>query len=201
MTQMTKVLVAYTTNAGTTVEAAKAVAEELGKGGAQVDVRRLEEVTDLEAYSAVVVGGPMILGWHRAAVSFVKKHQQALSRVPVAYFFTARSLTQTGETSVDGVPVSLDPALAKPPKNPARLSLRERYATPGNYVGAVLKAAPRVRPVSVGLFGGKLELYRLKWWQTLFVLLIIQAQPGGSFNRIFIREWAARLFAGVPAQA
>lgn len=190
---VTKLLVAYATNAGTTAEAAQIVAAELAASGAGVDVRRLDEVTDLAPYAAVVVGAPMIMGWHRAALGFLKKHQPALSRVPVAYFITARSLTRTGEAEVDRVPVSVDPALAKPPKKSTGMTLRERYATVTRYVQPLLKAAPLVHPVSIGLFGGKLELYRLRLWQLLFVMLIIQAQPGGSFNRAFIREWAGGL--------
>lgn len=191
--QTKKVLVAYTTNAGTTADVAQAVGEELGRDGAQVDVCRLEEVTSLERYAAVVVGAPMIVGWHRAATKFVKKHQQALSRVPVAYFLTAMNLTQTGETSIDGIPVHVDPELAKPPKNANRLSLRERYARMSNYLRPVLKAAPLVKPVSVGFFGGRLAFYRLKLWQVLFVMLVIRAEPGGSHNWPFIREWASSL--------
>jgi hypothetical protein len=30
-------------------------------------------------------------------------------------------------------------------------------------------------------------------WQKLFVLFIIQAQPGGSINVAFIQEWLASL--------
>ena len=191
--QTKKVLVAYTTNAGTTAEVAQAIGEELGKAGAQVDVRRLEEVTSLDPYTAVVVGGPMIMGWHSAAVKFVKKHQLALSQVPVAYFLTAMSLTQTGETSVDAVPICVDALLVKAPKNAARLSFQERYATVTNYLRPVLKAAPLVKPVSAGFFGGKLELYRLNLLQKLFVLLAIQAQPGDFRHWPVIREWAVSL--------
>jgi len=195
MAQAQKVLVAYTTNAGSTEEVAAVIGEELGQAGVQVDVRRLEEITDLGSYTAVVVGGPMIMGWHRVAVKFVKKHQQVLSRVPVAYFLTAMSLTQTGETSVDAIPVCIDPMLTKAPKNANRLGLKERYATVTNYLRPVLRAAPQVKPVSIGLFGGKLEFYRLKLLQMLFVLVIIQAQPGDRRNWPAIREWAAGLRA------
>jgi menaquinone-dependent protoporphyrinogen oxidase len=190
MAQMERILVAYTTNAGTTEEVAAVIGEELGKDGAQVDVRRIEEIADLESYTAVVVGGPMIMGWHKAAVKFVKKHQQALGQVPVAYFLTAMSLTQTGETSIGATPLCIDPMLAKAPKNANRLSLKERYATVTNYLRPVLRSAPQVRPVSIALFGGKLEFYRLKLLQMLFVLLVIQAQPGDRRNWPVIREWA-----------
>jgi menaquinone-dependent protoporphyrinogen IX oxidase len=192
---MKRILVAYTTNAGTTADVAKVIGEELGREGAQVDVRRLEEVANLEAYSAVVVGAPLIVGWHPAAKGFVKKHRAALSRVPVAYFVTAMRLTDTGETTVEGVPVCVDPGVLTPPKNPARLGFKERYATLGNYLKPMLNSARGVRPVSVGFFGGVLALYTLKWWQAFFVMLVIQAPPGGSHNLPLIREWAAGLRA------
>ncbi len=189
-----KVLIAYTTNAGSTAQVAETIGEELTQKGAQVEVRRLEEVTNLESYAAVVVGAPMIIGWHKAAVKFIKQYQRDLSRVPVAFLFKAQSLTQTGETSIDGVPICVDPALAKPPKNAKRLGFKERYATPTNYLHPVLQAAPLVRPISVAFFGGKLAFYRLKLWQVLFVMLVLQMQPGGSYNWPFIRAWAVDLF-------
>ena len=46
------------------------------------------------------MGGPMIMGWHREAVSFVRKQQLALSRVPVAYFLMAMSLNEDARASL-----------------------------------------------------------------------------------------------------
>ena len=61
------VLVAYASNAGSTADVAKAVGEELARDGARVDVRSISELSgaDVSGYDAVVVGAPMILGWHR----------------------------------------------------------------------------------------------------------------------------------------
>lgn len=188
-----KVLIAYATNSGSSREVAEAVAGELEKSGMTADVRRLEEIEDLRPYGAVVLGGPMIMGWHRGAVKFLKKHRSALSQMPVAYFFTAMSLTRRGETQLDGVPVRIDPDLPKDPKVPDRLSPRERYATVEHYLGPVLRAAPSVKPVSVGFFGGKLDFFRLKPLQRLFVMLVVQAQPGDRRNWPEIRGWAAGL--------
>ena len=36
-------------------------------------------------------------------------------------------------------------------------------------------------------------MYKMKWWQVLFVLVVIQTQQGGSHNMPFIHEWAASL--------
>ncbi len=192
---MKKVLVAYATASGSTAEVARAVAEEIAKSGCQVDVLPVGEVEKLAAYDGVVVGGPLIMGWHRAAVGFLKKHRQALRTMPLAVFITAMSLTQTGETSVAGVPVFVDERLPAPPQRPGHLSLRERYATLANYLQPILSAARPAKPVSIGFFGGRLDYGRLQWWAVLFAMVIIRARAGERRNWPAIRTWAA----GLPA--
>jgi len=189
---MNRVLVAYATNAGSTGEVAQAVGEELARTGARVEVRRLDETAGIDVYGVVVIGAPMIMGWHRAAMRFVKKHQHDLAKVKVGYFLTAMSLTQT-DHQLPETPVAVDPGLAKPPKRSGRLSFRERWATLDEYLKPVLKAAPEVRPVGVGVFAGKLDPALLNWWQKLFVTKVVGAQPGDYRNWPFIREWASRL--------
>lgn len=190
---MSKILVAYATNTGTTADVACTIGEEIQKGGAEVDVLELGQVDGLDSYDAVVLGAPMIMGWHRSAISFLKKNQNALSQVPVALFMMAMSLTRTGETSIGGVPIFIDEKLPQPPKVEGRLSFKERYATVQGYLRPVLKAAPAVKPISVGFFGGRLDIYRLKWWEALFVMLIIQAPPGEKRNWDAIHAWAGSL--------
>jgi menaquinone-dependent protoporphyrinogen IX oxidase len=192
---MKKVLVAYATSAGSTAEVAEAVAEELAKSALQVEVLPIGEVKTLEGYDAAVVGGPMIMGWHRGARRFLKVHRRALREIPLAVFVTAMSLTGTGETTLDGVPVYIDARLPQPPQNPGRLSLRERYATPANYVRPILAATRPAKPASIGFFGGRLEYGRLKWWAVLFAMVIIRATAGERRNWPAIRSWAA----GLPA--
>ena len=194
---MKKILVAYATMAGSTVDVAQAVGEEIARSGVQVDVLPLGEVKDLAAYDGVVVGGPMIMGWHRAALGFLKKHRQAWQRIPLAVFVMAMSLTQTGETRVDGVPVYVDEKLPKPPETEGRLKFRERYARLANYLRPILKATRPAQPVSIGLFGGRLEYGRLKWWAVLFAMLIVQAPAGDRRNWTAIRSWAEGLPAGL----
>lgn len=188
-----KILVAYTTNAGSTQEVAETIGETLNQDGMVVDVRQIKNVGDISAYGAVLVGGPMVMGLHQRMLKFLRKHQKALSQVPVAYFFTAMSLTKTTETNIGMVPVYQDPALAKAPKNATQLSFKEKYATVTSYLKPALRKAPLVKPVSVGFFAGKLDYSKLSVLQMLFVMLIIGAQPGDLRNWKAIRDWASSL--------
>lgn len=190
---MKRILVTYATMAGSTEDVAKAVGEEIARSGAQVDVLPVGRVEDLRAYDGVVVGGPMIMGWHRQAAGFLRKHREEFQRIPLAVFITAMSLTRTGETSLEGVPLCVDENLPKPPAKEGSLSFRERYSRLSNYLRPIFQATRPARPVSIGVFGGRLEFGRLKWWAILFVMLIIQAPPGEKRNWPAIRAWAADL--------
>ncbi len=197
---MSKILVCYATFSGSTVEVAQAIGEELSNAAFEVEVLPLDEVKDLDGCDGVVVGGPMIMGWHRAALRFLRKHRGQFQRIPLAVFVTAMSLTETGERIVDGVPVEVDEKLPKPPNNEGRLSLRERYASVRNYIRPIVKAVRPAKPAAIGLFAGRLDYGRLKWWAVLFAMALVQAQAGDRRNWEAIRAWAAALPAALKLE-
>ena len=140
----------------------------------------------------------MILGWRRAALRFLRKNRSSLKRIPLAVFVTCMSLTKTGETSFLGVPVMIDENLPKPPKDENRLTFKERYSLVSNYLRPILQACP-VKPVSVGVFGGRLDFSHMQWWAMIFVVLILQVQAGDKRNWEAIRAWAKNLLPVITA--
>ena len=191
---MKRILVAYATNAGSTAEIAEAVAEGLDARGADVQVKAIDTISTPGPYDAVVVGAPMIFGWHREARAFLKHHRGTLQRVPVACFMVALSLTEDTTDPYPGMDITLDPSLAKPPAHLQRLSFQERFTSVTNYVRPALQSAPDVQPVSIGFFNGKLDYGRLGLLERWFVRLAFNAEEGDFRNWQFIRGWSEGLF-------
>jgi menaquinone-dependent protoporphyrinogen oxidase len=90
--QKKKVLVAYATAYGSTGGVAEAIGVTLAEsedGGASfaVDVRPVQSVTNLDDYSAVILGSAVHGGkWLPEAVAFLKANQARLNQIPTAFF-------------------------------------------------------------------------------------------------------------------
>ncbi|MEW6650272.1 MAG: flavodoxin domain-containing protein [Chloroflexota bacterium] len=190
---MSRILVTYATNSGSTGEVAQAVAEELNRAGQRTEVREIAAVNDLDGYDAVVVGAPMIFGWHTAARRFVRDHAAQLAQKKTAYFACAMRLTSVPDAQLPPVALTIDPNLAIPPHKPGSLGIKERFTTALHYLKPMLASAPGVQPRSVAFFNGKLEMYRLKWWQAAFVMVVVQGAPGDYRDWQFIRAWGRSL--------
>jgi menaquinone-dependent protoporphyrinogen oxidase len=185
-----RALLVYATRHGSTKEVADAVAEELRSAFAEVEVSEARSAPSPAGYDAVVLGGPMIMGWHKDAQRYLRRNKSQLAAVPFALFVTAASLTEDGVDALQGMPMAKDPWLVKKPRNADRLSRKERYALPRHYVGDILKVCAPARPRTVALFAGSLDLTTMRLFEKLFVLLVIGATPGDGRHFDFIRQWA-----------
>ncbi|MFA1547724.1 flavodoxin domain-containing protein [Actinomadura chokoriensis] len=101
---MMRVLVAYASDRGGTAEIAEWVGTTLRRMGVEAEVRRAGEVTALDGYDAVVVGGALYAGrWHGEARRFVRRHAGALERVPVWLFSSGPLDRSAGEREIEPV--------------------------------------------------------------------------------------------------
>jgi menaquinone-dependent protoporphyrinogen oxidase len=158
------VLVAYASRCGSTASVAVAIGEVLCARGVSVEVRHVENVKDLSPYQAVVVGSAIRAGkWLPEAAAFVNRNQDALSRLPVAYFVVCLTMK-------DDTPENRDKALT--------------------YLDPVRKDAPRIRPAAVGLFPGVLDFSKLSFMhQSLFK---VKGVPEGDYRDLAaVKGWAS----------
>ncbi|MCX7784035.1 MAG: flavodoxin domain-containing protein, partial [Meiothermus sp.] len=89
------ILIAYATRGGTTQGVAEAIARVMREKGALVEVRPVEQIRDLSAYRAVVLGsGVRDEKWLPEAMHFVADHRQTLAKRPLVYFLVYSQLLQ-----------------------------------------------------------------------------------------------------------
>ena len=117
-----KFLVAYGTAAGSTAEVAQAIGEEIGKAGAMVDVRPVEEIKSLEGYDALVLGSAVrvfhLLGSTR---KFLRKFRRSMKTMPVAFFIVCMTMKEPTEENIEKAKGFAAPMLAV--KEPVDLGL------------------------------------------------------------------------------
>ncbi len=156
-----KVLVAYATRAGSTAEVAQAVAETLREAGLDVDLRRAREVADVSPYRAVVLGAPIhAFRWMPEAMRFLRRHREALSHIPVAYFAVCITLMEDTEENCRLVESWMEPARAL------------------------------LEPVRLGLFAGKMDYSRLSLLERFIIQRMIKVPEGDHRDWEAIRAWA-----------
>jgi menaquinone-dependent protoporphyrinogen oxidase len=155
-----RILIAYATRCGSTLEIARAVLQDLKARGCAVDLHPADKVPSLAPYKAVVLGSAVRFGkWLPEAVDFVRAHQSELKRVPTV-FFTVH-IQNTGP----------DEAARK-----ARLA----YIEP---VRALLK------PQAEAFFAGKIDLSRLSFGVRM-IARIMKARDEDRRDWPAIHAWA-----------
>jgi menaquinone-dependent protoporphyrinogen oxidase len=83
----TKVLVAYASRFGSTREVAERVAARLGEQGSHVDILSVDQVDDVGAYGAIVLGSAVFnQRWIPQAAELVRRNLPALAGRPVWLF-------------------------------------------------------------------------------------------------------------------
>jgi menaquinone-dependent protoporphyrinogen oxidase len=111
------ILVTYASRTGSTAGVAEAIGKTLAERGVQVEVRPMQDVTDLAPYQAVVAGSAIQEGrWLPEAMHFMRTHQAVLARKPFAAFLVCMTLAMKNEQYHRIVTEWLDPvrALVKP---------------------------------------------------------------------------------------
>lgn len=165
-----RVLVAYDTGCGSTAEVAKAISGVLDNATTTVDLRLVGEADNPGHYDAVVVGSAVRRGrWLSNALDFVGDHGPVLREIPTAYFLTCVALYRN-------TPQTQKKALS--------------------YLKPTLKAAPSVKPISMGLFAGALDYAKLNPIMRLIMKSKMEDKgiPEGDFRDFAaIKAWAGGL--------
>jgi menaquinone-dependent protoporphyrinogen oxidase len=127
-----QILVAYASGSGSTREVAEAIAAKIEKQGLTTIIQNVSEVASITAYGGVVIGSSIRIGrWLPEAVACLERIKADVGERPVAYFTTC--LTMVDDT-------------------------KENRETVLDYMEPLLvKIAPEIKPIGLGLFAGSLD--------------------------------------------
>ncbi|MCJ7567584.1 MAG: flavodoxin domain-containing protein [Anaerolineales bacterium] len=158
----THVLVTYASKYGATQEIAEEIGQVLNQAGLPTDVLRINLVSDLSRYQAIVLGSAVYIGkWRKEAVRFLKANEKKLSGMPIWLF----SSGPTGE----GDPVEL--------LNGWRLPM------------AIQPIVDRIKPRGISVFHGNVNVSKLNSIEKS-ILKNVEAPIGDFRNWDAIRSWA-----------
>jgi menaquinone-dependent protoporphyrinogen oxidase len=81
------VLITYASKYGATAEIAEKIGEVLQQAGLSAEAKPADDVRDLSAYQAVILGSAVYAGkWRKQAVKFLKANSKTLAAKPVWIF-------------------------------------------------------------------------------------------------------------------
>jgi menaquinone-dependent protoporphyrinogen oxidase len=157
-----KILVAYATKYGATAEIAEKIGEALSQAGLETDVVLVHHVTDVQSYTAVVLGSAVYIGqWRREASGFLKANEKPLAKIPVWLFSSG------------------------PTGNGDPLELMQGWIFPK----ALKPIADRIKPRGMVLFHGALDADKIGFVEKWMVNNV--KAPFGDFrNWDVITSWA-----------
>ncbi len=169
-TNAPKILVTYASMYGSTGDVANAIGKALCRNGAHVDVQHLKNISEVKGYHAVVVGSAIRSSrWLPEAIEFVEGHRKTLGDMPVAYFLSCLTLSQSSEETHKKAMAFLDP---------------------------LRNTVPEVKPVGIGLFAGVLDYSKMSFPMRLIMKRKMKqrsVEEGDYRNWDSIRTWASGL--------
>jgi menaquinone-dependent protoporphyrinogen oxidase len=169
MTMNNRVLISYATRYGATAEIAEKIGETLRGAGLDVEVLPVDQVRDVSAYSAVVLGSAVYAGqWRKEAADFLKANAGALGQRPVWIF----SSGPTGEGDAT--------ALMKG----------------WNFPEVLKPIADAVKPRDIAFFHGDIDMQKLNFGEKLIVKGV-RAPVGDYRDWEAISAWAGEIAAAL----
>lgn len=159
-----KVLVAYATWYGSTIEVAQEIAKVLISRGEAVDTMCAKEVTDISEYKTVVLGSPVHIGRCNAdMLKFVKRFQVALNQKNTAFFITCLAMKDATE---------------------------ENRKIAWSYLNPIRAL---VKPGEEAFFAGEVNFSKMNFVEVFVMKNIIKATEGDYRDWGTIREWAQKV--------
>ncbi len=175
----TKILVTFASPGGATAGVAAAIGQKLASAGAEVDVRSINEVTDLSAYQAFIIGSAIHGGrWMPEAMAFIERHHDILQQMPTAVFQVCMMLATHNEQYKKLVPGWFAPIRSQ--IRPVAEGSFSGALQPGKYPKLIEKLGLRIFLAAIKLKAGDYRDWDAirTWTDSVSPLLISKGDNG-----------------------
>ncbi len=192
---MKKLLIAYYSESGSTKEMAETMAQNIN--GKNIDILSVSEVKHLN-YDAVILGTPNWYGKPTPKVAqFIKKHENELAQLPLAFFFSCMDCYKTEQTEDLNIQIYCDSHFKNQFKPSNQLTSWERSHAVNTYINNLNKISNRLNIQSLAFFKGRLNFKKLSFFNALvmrFICLINKKiKQGDYFKQQDLIEWSNEL--------
>ena len=157
------VLIAYSSGLGSTKEVAREIGKVLQNGSSlNVDVQSIDNVGDIEKYETIVIGSSVRADRPLANVrDFFSRHRHVLPNKKIALFAVCLSANcESGRNKV---------------KNEYLSQLTEKY--------------PKIEPISLGAFGGKIDYDQLNPVMQKLMEKVLEKTGIPTKGSVDTRDW------------
>jgi menaquinone-dependent protoporphyrinogen IX oxidase len=176
-----KGLIAYETQYGSVADVAYWLKALIGIEN-HVDVKKYNQIIAVEPYDYVIIGG--YTRWekpHKTTYDFIERFHDELAKKELAYFLTCGEIDETLVMYMPGRPV---------------------HQTGGrSYFMDVLGKFPKLKPVTIGAFGGRQVNRYLNRWDSVTIRLLEKTAPPYKIGWTGLDMWESLVPERVEAFA
>jgi hypothetical protein len=127
----------------------------------------------------------------------LKRNAGVLAGLPTACYFSCLSVITLAGKPLLNIPIYADPSFDMQPRQRKEMNFFEYLHTSWIYLKLYLRLMPKVEPVSIAFFKGRLDFSRINFTQrmTMSVALRLsdEIQKGEFLNPSAARAWAEEL--------
>jgi len=193
---MKSILIVYDSGYGATESVAEIIGQSFLKRGNTVVTTPVPSAKDITEYDGLIVGSPMRFSRCTVKIKkFLTTNRNALSFIPVAFFFTCMSGMKTD--SQYPYALYIDPSLNASSQSRRGLGFMKKNHAVSYYLKHFIKLIPGVDPLGIAFFKGRLKMDTLslihKIVMRFAMFTLPEIQEGDFINPSAVRTWAESL--------
>jgi len=192
---MSKILITYYSQSGSTKEIAGLIAGRLP--GSETEIMEVDEIKHLN-YDNIIIGTPNLYGKPASKIcNFLKQNKRELANIPLAFYFTCMDCYDITYDQKPPFSIFKDSHFHNNVKDLGTMNSWEISHSISSYTASISKIAPELNIVAMAFFKGRLRFKNLSLVSSLvmrFICLINKnIKEGDYYKAEDAHDWCTTL--------